>query len=793
MITKKTFYLLLFILLSANTALATDYYIAKTGNDGNSGTSTSSPWFTTSKADSTLIAGDTVYLRTGTYTQTINPTNSGTTGNYITYRAYEEEVVTITDSYDLADLSGKSYIVIDGLRFIDAGHYWINMEGATNCIISNGYYEKARGWAGFRLTEGANYNKIQNNTLIATCPCSSICEDQGGPHDIVNIKDSNHILVEGNIIVGGTHDAIGVYDRVSGQNYTVIRNNYIQNKMHSNIDIWGIEYLLFENNVVADGGNERTTNWCGSDGDRAMPDLEHKGIMTNTKYAIIRNNTAVNNGTGISLTTPSNLLSEPWKVICTDNRYYNNTISRNITGVRHNSVNPTVGNIIKNNIMYNNRSYEVDIYDGTGTDSTNYFINNNILGASQRYSDGDTTSNNISVNPEFINLVSDPNSSESDFNLQSTSPMIDAGVFLTVTVGSGSGTTITVDDARYFMDGWGIIEGDLIQLDGQTQTSRITNVNYSTNVLTVDTSLTWSSGQGVSLPYEGTAPDIGAFEYSDGTPTAPAFTSATINGTAVVINFSVACTRGGSYTNGDFDLDMSVTGNNISIDYVSGEGTTQWIMVASSSAVNGEPVNLDFNGSANSVEDTSGTDLAALLSEVVTNTTDAPEITPVSRYFEAEDMDLITPMVIVNDAPASGGRCVVVTTGDYSSEPAAEATEVFTLSETGTYYLWLKINGLDGSHHALYVGIDDTWDRVYHANNGFYEWVRVEIEHLTTNYGFALTAGAHTLRIGHGELNAKADILYLTTDPEAVPTEEPVAAPGSANPPRICGTQITLR
>ena len=71
------------------------------------------------------------------------------------------------------------------------------------------------------------------------------------------------------------------------------------------------------------------------------------------------------------------------------------------------------------------------------------------------------------------------------------------------------------------MDGWGIVAGDKIQLGGQTATARITSINYSTNALTLDTSLAWTSGQGVSLSYSGSAPDIGAFEFNSDTVPEP--------------------------------------------------------------------------------------------------------------------------------------------------------------------------------------------------------------------------------------------------------------------------------
>ena len=75
-------------------------------------------------------------------------------------------------------------------------------------------------------------------------------------------------------------------------------------------------------------------------------------------------------------------------------------------------------------------------------------------------------------------------------------------------------TTFEVGDALYFVDGFGIPGevGDTIQLDGDTARAVITNVDYATNTLTLDAALTWSAGQGVSLAYEGSAPDVGAYE-----------------------------------------------------------------------------------------------------------------------------------------------------------------------------------------------------------------------------------------------------------------------------------------
>ncbi len=99
--------------------------------------------------------------------------------------------------------------------------------------------------------------------------------------------------------------------------------------------------------------------------------------------------------------------------------------------------------------------------------------------------------------------------------------MKDAGVFLSRTANSGSGTTtIQVIDSRYFHNGFGIKgeTGDLIQLEGQTETARVVGVNYGTHTLTLSNSLTWSNDQGISLAYYGNSPDIGAYEVETGKP-----------------------------------------------------------------------------------------------------------------------------------------------------------------------------------------------------------------------------------------------------------------------------------
>ncbi len=85
-------------LLSGKPLHAAEYYIDQahpSANDANSGTA-SLPWKTITKANASLMPGDTVYIKAGTYNQYISPARSGTAGNLITFRNYSNDTVRIT-------------------------------------------------------------------------------------------------------------------------------------------------------------------------------------------------------------------------------------------------------------------------------------------------------------------------------------------------------------------------------------------------------------------------------------------------------------------------------------------------------------------------------------------------------------------------------------------------------------------------------------------------------------------------------------------------------------------------
>ena len=82
----------------------TTYYVAPSssgGSNSNAGTSLAAPFETLSHAIDQLTAGDILYIREGTYRETITIDEDGTSGNLITIQNYNNEVVTIDGTVDV--------------------------------------------------------------------------------------------------------------------------------------------------------------------------------------------------------------------------------------------------------------------------------------------------------------------------------------------------------------------------------------------------------------------------------------------------------------------------------------------------------------------------------------------------------------------------------------------------------------------------------------------------------------------------------------------------------------------
>jgi hypothetical protein len=105
---------------SAQTSEKTTYYVAPNGDDANAGT-ISQPWRTIQHAADTMVAGDTVLIRSGVYNEQIRTVSDGNAADgYITFSAYPDETPVIDGTGVETGNNGvvidNSYIKISGFE-----------------------------------------------------------------------------------------------------------------------------------------------------------------------------------------------------------------------------------------------------------------------------------------------------------------------------------------------------------------------------------------------------------------------------------------------------------------------------------------------------------------------------------------------------------------------------------------------------------------------------------------------------------------------------------------------------
>jgi hypothetical protein len=325
---------------AALTPEAAVYYVSPSGSDENPGTA-SQPWRTIQKAADTLVAGDTVYIRAGTYQEQVRPLNSGAPGAIITYAAYPGDTVTIDGAHvSLADWHGLFHIAGKHDIRVNAGSTMHNVgvlvDQASNITITACYvYHTAA--AGIRV-EGSTDVVISGNEVEDTCYAGYNESIAVGSTVGFDIRDNHihHSLKAGIDVKNGS---------ASGRIY--------HNHVHDTADVgiyvdayathtYNIEVLA---NVVHDVAN-----------DGLGIASEQGGLLENV---VLYNNVAYNNeSTGVYV-SPCCIASHPMRdVRIVNNTLYNNGGSGWGGGIMID--NPQAqGILIRNNIASQNLSFQI--------------------------------------------------------------------------------------------------------------------------------------------------------------------------------------------------------------------------------------------------------------------------------------------------------------------------------------------------------------------------------------------------------------------------------------------------
>jgi hypothetical protein len=344
---KKVLALALYGLLfwgSAEDARARSFFIASNGSDSNAGT-LSSPWRTISKANGTLVAGDTVYLRGGSYAERIIPANSGLVGRPIVYRSYPGEYVLLigapTGEINIAQIY-QNYVELEGLNFrnqnflktLSIHEYWVILGGKhlamRRCrlvVDGDAYYnvytlhayDRAIADLGqYNIIENCfvrgfdigiciagpsapRYSIVRNDTVYATCSnnidVASTTDGSTGYHCtlIENcILDSSS--TEDNIQFEPDYNDIKSYMHNRG---TIIRNNRMGNAAENAIDLKGAGHTFIYNNLIYSSQGDDDGPWRGND---TTSGAAITGCPNNpTRFTIVHHNVIWDHLTGIDM------------------------------------------------------------------------------------------------------------------------------------------------------------------------------------------------------------------------------------------------------------------------------------------------------------------------------------------------------------------------------------------------------------------------------------------------------------------------------------------------------------
>jgi parallel beta-helix repeat protein len=358
------------------------YYVATTGSNSNSG-SISSPWLTIKFAVSQLTAGDTLYIRGGTYTGTNNTINSqtgtvpsGTSTSPVTICGFTGETVILKPDDQVTPIKlttgGPHYLTFQDF-IIDGSNFTVFVNGEDLVYLSSGAHHnrflnlevKSGACNGYHFSESGgstDYNEIiggssHNNGTF-----------NGGNSGYGMYISSSYNLIKGVDIYGNNGYGIQQYSGAGNG----IQNQFIGNKIHGNF-------------VTGTPGVGGTSSYGIS-------------VMYGSD-TLIANNVIYGNQGGILVYSGSQGV-----------KVYNNTVVYNVGhagggeyGIQTQFF--TTPPIIKNNIVYGN-SVGAFKDDSDHANGVPVYVNN------------------LETNPTFTNV------STNDYSIQSTSAARDAGLTL---------------------------------------------------------------------------------------------------------------------------------------------------------------------------------------------------------------------------------------------------------------------------------------------------------------------------------------------------------------------------
>ncbi len=376
-------------------AKAGTYYVATNGNDNWAG-SEESPWKTIQHAAQTVVAGDVVYIKAGTYNESVSVAHSGTSNSYIVFSAYPGDEGLVVITHNTFEIVGKSYIKVVGLvrEYGDKGFY---VEGPSDgvMLIGNSTYETTSSgigaWGVPWGDDPGNYSNI-HNLVIKNNIIEKACD--GGWNECITLANGvDGFEIAHNTIKNGgdpTNGGEGIDIKEGTKNGTIAYNSiYGLTRRGIYLDGGGLlgftppvlENIQIYGNIVHDNADAAIAIMTEGDGSVHNVQIYNNILYNQDDDGVMFYNHPAGTGNIYDITT------------------INNTIYSNGRYGILNNFSTSYDMVVRNNICYQNASADIYLQSGSSTSD------HNLTG----------------TDPVFANA------STGDFHIQSGSPAIDAG------------------------------------------------------------------------------------------------------------------------------------------------------------------------------------------------------------------------------------------------------------------------------------------------------------------------------------------------------------------------------
>lgn len=234
-------------------AAGTTYYVSAAGSDSAAGTSSSTPWRSLSKVNSTVLRpGDTVSFRRGdTWTGGIVSNQSGTDTAPITLTGYgsgNAPTITGGQSGNCIRINGN-YTTVDGLRGVSCGYAGISITGDRNTVRNSSASNNA---VGIKAGSGSDFGKYTGNVLTnnnvmnvktqgTNCgtPQAVNCSDDSGAFGVLINGNDNEFSA--NTVSGSSATSFdygldgGAFEIYNGSRNNIHHNTALDNNSFSEI------------------------------------------------------------------------------------------------------------------------------------------------------------------------------------------------------------------------------------------------------------------------------------------------------------------------------------------------------------------------------------------------------------------------------------------------------------------------------------------------------------------------------------------------------------------------------